>query len=312
MRVLITGVAGFVGNRLAGYLYDQGHEVIGTYLESPPDLPGVELHDVDMLDEDLLRQTVRQVDPEAVIHLAGLSHVGDSWSRPADYFRVNALGTEALLRAAEGVRLLAASSAEVYGFVPDAEQPISEVRQVAPQSPYALTKAAMERLVLPAGGVIVRSFNIIGAGQAPIFALPAFARQLAAIKAGRQEPVLSVGNLTARRDFIHLDDAVRAYDHLLRRGESGRSYNLGSGTAHSIRQVLDRLIEVSGLSPDVREDPDRMRPVDLPLLQADTNRLRELGWRAKHDLDQALEDLWKDARAREAIEGGDHTEQSNA
>jgi GDP-4-dehydro-6-deoxy-D-mannose reductase len=312
MRVLITGVAGFVGNRLAGYLRDQGHEVIGTYLESPPDLPGVELYDVDMLDEELVRQTVQRAAPEAVIHLAGLSHVGDSWSRPADYFRVNVLGTEALLRAVGGVRLLAASSAEVYGFVPETEQPISEVRQIAPQSPYALTKAAMERLILPAGAVVARSFNIIGPGQAPSFALPAFARQLAAMRAGRQEQVLSVGNLTARRDFIHLDDAVRAYDLLLRKGEGGRSYNLGSGTAHSMRQVLDRLIAVSGVAPEVREDPDKMRPVDLPLLRADTRRLRDLGWRPQHSLDQALERLWLAARAQEADEGGHDTEQSKA
>lgn len=292
MRVLITGIAGFVGSRLAGYLRDQGHQVVGMYLETPPDLQGVELYEVDLLDEDLVCKTVRQTAPEAVIHLAGLSHVGDSWSRPAEYFRVNVLGTEGLLRCTGDLRLLAASSAEVYGAVPESQQPIAEARTVAPQSPYALTKAAMERQVMAAGGVVVRSFNIIGPGQAPNFALPTFARQLAAMRLERQKPVLDVGNLTARRDLIHLDDAVQAYEVLLHQSEPGECYNLGTGTAHSIQEVLDRLIAISGLSPEIREDPARVRPVDLPLLQADNNRLQRLGWQPSRDLDQALQELW--------------------
>jgi GDP-4-dehydro-6-deoxy-D-mannose reductase len=302
MRVLITGVAGFVGSRLARYLHRQGHRVSGTYLETPPDLPGVELHDVDLLDADLLAATVQRAAPDVVIHLAGLSHVGDSWTRPADYYRVNVLGTERLLRCTSDVRLLAASSAEVYGAVPEDEQPIPEVREVAPQSPYALTKAAMELLVAQAGGIIVRSFNIIGPGQAPNFALPTFAHQLAAMSVGRQDPVMAVGNLTARRDFIHLDDAVRAYEVLLQKGEASQAYNLGSGTAWSVQEVLDRLIAISGMSPELREDPARVRPVDLPLLRASNDRLRSLGWEAKLDLDRALEDLW-DAALKQ-VSGG--------
>jgi GDP-4-dehydro-6-deoxy-D-mannose reductase len=302
MRVLITGVAGFVGSRLARYLHRQGHRVSGTYLETPPEIPGVDLHDVDLLDADLLAATVQRAAPDVVIHLAGLSHVGGSWTRPADYYRVNVLGTERLLRCTTDVRLLAASSAEVYGAVPEDEQPISEAREVAPQSPYALTKAAMELLVARAGGIIVRSFNIIGPGQAPNFALPNFAHQLAAIHAGRQDPVMAVGNLTARRDFIHLDDAVRAYEVLLQKGEASQAYNLGSGTAFSVQQVLDRLIAISGMSPELQEDPARVRPVDLPLLQANCERLGLLGWEAKLDLDRALEDLW--AAALKQVSGG--------
>ncbi len=181
MRVLITGVSGFVGFRLARHLAAQGHEVAGTYLRDRPDLAGVELFDLDLLDETLLAETVDTVEPQVVVHLAGLSHVGESWSRPADYFRVNVLGSENLVRAAAGARLIAASSAEVYGTVPESDQPISESRSVAPESPYALTKAAMERLVLAEGGLVVRSFNIVGPGQAQNFALPAFTRQLVAM-----------------------------------------------------------------------------------------------------------------------------------
>jgi GDP-4-dehydro-6-deoxy-D-mannose reductase len=306
MRVLITGVSGFVGFRLANHLASQGYEVMGTYLRDRPPLADVELFDVDLLDEGLLTDTLRRAEPEVVIHLAGLSHVGESWSRMADYFRVNVLGSENLVRAAGGTRLLAASSAEVYGAVPEADQPISEDRPLAPQSPYALTKAAMERMVIAADGVVVRSFNIVGPGQARNFALPTFARQLAAMTSGEQEAVLKVGNLTAWRDFVHVDDAVDALELLLRNGETGTCYNLGTGRACSIAESLDRLIEISGVDTEIEEDPARCRPVDLPLLQADNDRLVALGWSQSRDLDRALSDLWQATLALAAGEPGIH------
>lgn len=306
MRVLVTGVSGFVGFRLANRLTSQGYEVMGTYLRDRPSLAEVELFDVDLLDEGLLADILRRAEPEVVIHLAGLSHVGESWSRMADYFRVNVLGSENLLRATGGTRLLAASSAEVYGAVPEADQPISEDRPLAPQSPYALTKAAMERMVIAADGVVVRSFNIVGPGQAQNFALPAFARQLAAMTSGEQEAVLKVGNLTARRDFVHVDDAVDAFELLLRNGETGTCYNLGTGRACSIAESLDRLIEISGVDTEIEEDPARCRPVDLPLLQADSDRLVALGWSQSRDLDRALSDLWQATLALAAGESGIH------
>ena len=310
MRVLITGVSGFVGFRLASHLTAQGHEVAGTYLRDRPSLAGVELFDVDLLDEGLLADILRRVEPEVVIHLAGLSHVGESWSRLADYFRVNVLGSENLLRAAAGIRLLAASSAEVYGVVPAEDQPISETRPLAPQSPYALTKAAMERMVIAADGIVVRSFNILGPGQALNFALPTFARQLAAMTSGEQEAVLKVGNLTARRDFVHVDDAVEALELVLHQGETGTCYNLGTGTSYSIAETLDRLIAISGVDTEIEEDPARCRPVDLPLLQADNGRLVELGWSQSRDLDRALSDLWQATLARATGEPGIHVSTS--
>lgn len=306
MRVLITGASGFVGFRLARHLAAQGHEVAGTYLRDRPDLAGVELFDLDLLDETLLAETVDTVEPQVVVHLAGLSHVGESWSRPADYFRVNVLGSENLVRAAAGARLIVASSAEVYGTVPESDQPISESRSVAPESPYALTKAAMERLVLAEGGLVVRSFNIVGPGQAQNFALPAFTRQLVAMSTGEQDPVLKVGNLTARRDFVHVDDAVGAFELLLRVGEPASCYNLGSGAALSIGEVLDRLIRVSGVATEIEEDPARYRPVDLLLLQADNGKLVDLGWSLRRDLDTALGDLWQATLALAAGEPGIH------
>lgn len=303
MRVLITGVSGFVGRHVARRLLAEGEAVSATFWEDDPSLPGVELFEADILDGAALARVVERSRPEAVIHLAGLSHVGDSWGRMGEYFRVNVLGTENVLRAARGARVVLASSAEVYGAVPEAEQPIGEERPIAPASPYALSKAAAERLALALGGgdaVVVRSFNLIGAGQARRFALPSFASQLAAIRAGRGEPVIHVGNLSARRDFVHVEAAAEAFALLARRGEGGTAYNLASGRALSMAEALDRLIRISGVEARVRPDPERMRPVDQPLLLGDPGRLEALGWKAEPGFDRAIEDLWREAAGRAA------------
>lgn len=293
MHVLITGVGGFVGSRLARLLAERGERVSGTYLDERPDLPGVDLYPADLLDREALAAAVRGADPDAVVNLAGLAHIADSWDkdRIAGYFQVNVMGTENIVAAAAGRRVVIASSADVYGEVPEAEQPIPEDRPIAPRSPYALTKAAAERLALREGAIVVRSFNLVGPGQHPSFALPAFARQLAAIQRG-QEPVLRVGNLSARRDFLHVDDGALAYRLLAEKGEPGGIYNLASGTAVEIKEALDCLLAVSGVSAEIQTDPTRIRPIDLPLLCGDPSRLRALGWAPARGLEAALADLW--------------------
>jgi GDP-4-dehydro-6-deoxy-D-mannose reductase len=293
MHVLITGIGGFLGLRLAGHLLTAGDRVTGTYLDSRPDLEGAELHEADLLDAPALARVVRDADPDVVVHLGALSHVGESWKRIPDYFRVNVLGTENLLAAAEGRRVLVASSAEVYGIVPEERQPIREEEGPDPRSPYALTKAAAERLAFARGAVVVRSFNLVGPGQSPMFALPAFASQLADVRRGKQEPVLRVGNLSAQRDFAHVDDGVAALRRLAEKGEPGRAYNLATGCAVSIGEALERLMAVSGVHARIETDPDRMRPVDIPVLAGDAARLRALGWEPRRTLDDALADLWE-------------------
>lgn len=293
MRVFITGISGFVGSRLAHYLTSREHEVAGTFIREAPELTDVKLYAADLLDLAALERAVGDFRPEVVVHLAGLSHVGESWLRWGEYFRVNSLGTENLLRTTADMRLVAASSAEVYGHVPEEDQPIAEDRPLAPQSPYAMTKAAAERLAAMQGAVVVRSFNIVGPGQAPSFALPSFAGQLAEIRREERQPVIRVGNLAARRDFLHVDDAVEAYSLLLEQGEPGEAYNLGGGRAYGVGEALERLIAISGVETQVEVDPDRVRPVEIPLLLADTRRLCALGWSATRTLDDALKDLWE-------------------
>lgn len=292
MRVLVTGVGGFLGPVLARVLRARGHEVAGTWVGGRPDLAGVRSFEADLRDLPRLTEVVGAADPEVVVHLAGLSHVGESWQRMPEYVEINVGGTANLLVAAAGRRVVLASSAEVYGAVPEAEQPIREARPPDPLTPYALSKVAAERLGLAAGAVVARCFNLVGPGQSPSFALPAFATQLCAIARGEQEPVLRVGNLTPRRDFVHVADGAAALALLVERGEPGGVYNVASGCAPSIAEALARLLAVAGVEARVEEDPARVRPIDLPLLRGDASRLRALGWAPQRSLDDALADLW--------------------
>jgi GDP-4-dehydro-6-deoxy-D-mannose reductase len=260
------------------------------------DLEGVDLHEANLLDRRALEGAVAAADPEVIVNLAGLSHIGDSWGKKMpDYFWVNVVGTENVLAAAAGRKVVVVSSADVYGEVPEECQPIPESRPISPRSPYALTKAAAERLAFAAGAVVARSFNLIGPGQAPGFVLPGFAAQLAAITRGEREPVLRVGNLSAKRDFVHVDDGAAAYRLLAAKGEPGTTYNIASGQAFSIGEILHRLMKTAGVSPRIETDPEKFRAVDLPLLQGDAGRLRALGWEPRRSLDDALDDLWAEA-----------------
>jgi GDP-4-dehydro-6-deoxy-D-mannose reductase len=307
-RVLVTGAEGFVGGRLVPRLVERGAAVIACHapgtVTASDDTTGVrvpvEQIALDIRDRDAVDSVFRATAPAAVVHLAGLSEVMASWRRIDDYYRVNVEGSENVVSAARDLsaacRLVVASSAEVYGPVPDAELPVRETRGLEPGSPYAVTKAAAERLSLPLGAIVVRSFNLIGPGQGANFALPSFAAQLAAIEAGREEPVLHVGNLTARRDFVHVDDGADAYALLVDRGEPGSVYNVARGEAIELEAALEQLIRISGLEVEIRQDPDRMRPADVPVMCGDASRLRALGWRPKRSFDRALEAIWEDAR----------------
>jgi GDP-4-dehydro-6-deoxy-D-mannose reductase len=295
MHVLITGITGFIGVHLARRLRAAGCRVSGLSSDPATRLPGVDAQvfpHVDILDGAALAHVISRCDPQVVVHLAGLSHVGESWKRPGDYLRVNFGGTRNVLRAAAARRVIVASSSEVYGPVPEAEQPIREDRPLDPRSPYAMTKACAEQLALDAGALVVRSFNAVGAGQARHFALPSFAAQLAAIGQGEAEPVIEVGDLSPRRDFLHADDVAAGYQTLLEHGAG-----LASGEDHSIGEALERLRAISGVAAEVKRDPSRERPVDLPRLCGDAGRLRALGWRPERGLDEALRDLWQEARA---------------
>jgi GDP-4-dehydro-6-deoxy-D-mannose reductase len=300
MRALVTGAVGFLGPSVVRALVARGAEVHGTWLGQGDAPPGLDLHRVDLADEAGLERVLDRTRPEVVVHLAGLAHVGESWKRIAEYYAVNLVGTERVARMAQSrrARLVFASSAEVYGPVEASDLPLRESREPAPATPYALTKAAGERWVMATGGVVARIFNVVGAGQAWTYALPAFAAQLAQIALGAAPPVLKVGNLEARRDFVHREDAARALALLTERGEPGGIYNVASGLAPSIREALERLLAVSGVAASIEIDPERLRPADVPELRGDSTRLRALGWVPSLDLDAGLAELWTQALER--------------
>jgi len=297
MRVLVTGANGFLGRHLVAALTRRGDEPLAASLDRSGLPDDVAWRELDVRDRPALTAAVDRFDPQLVVHLAALSHVGTSWKQIAEYYSVNFEGTASLVAAAAGRRIFFASSAEVYGAVPESEQPIRETRPLAPRSPYALTKAAGERLALDAGATVVRLFNLLGPGQVPTFALPSFAAQLAAIAAGGIEPVLRVGNLEARRDFVHVRDAVDALLTLAASAPSERIFNLASGREYSIAEMLERLIALSGVAARVEIDAARLRPADIPCLAGDAGRLRALGWAPSRGVDAALAELWDEARA---------------
>lgn len=291
MRVLITGIGGFVGRHLASRLTAVGHDVYGLSLRPACDVAAVEVHTADVRDRDQVDEVVASSRPEAVVHLAGLAR--PRANRPPDEFMgVNVGGTQNVVESVSQLdvaRIVLASSGQVYGKVEPESQPISEDHPRAPLSPYGESKAKAEDIVLghPAG-MVVRSFNSIGQGQPPGFALPDFAHKLADIKAGRRE-VLECGNLSARLDFLHVSDAVEGYRAVLEHGEPGAIYNLASGVDRLMEEMLDLLIEVSGVR--ARVEAGLAEPV-IGLLKGDNQRLRALGWQPAHTVGEALQELW--------------------
>lgn len=295
MRAFVTGASGFVGTWLHAHLAECGDEVVAAH------------HDVDVTEPGAIADAIAGARPDAVYHLAGLAHVGRSWEQPAEYFRVNALGTVHVLEAARRCRpeprVLVVSSAEVYGTVRPEQLPVAEDEPLRPVSPYAASKAAAEQVALQAhlghGSPVVRArpFNHAGPGQAPSFVVPAFARRIvAARREGSGE--LRVGNLSAHRDLTDVRDVVRAYRLLVEHGEPGEAYNVCSGRAVSVEAVVRRMLALAGADLELREDPELLRPVDVPVLRGDPSRLRRAtGWEPRVALDDTLRDVLDEARA---------------
>jgi GDP-4-dehydro-6-deoxy-D-mannose reductase len=315
VRLLVTGAAGFVGGHLVGFLRAERpdveiHGVVlpqgGVSWRGPA---GVRVLEADLNDPKAAAAAVEEVRPEAVVHLAGQASVHQSWLDPALTLRTNVLGLVHLLDAARRLALrpavLVVGSAEEYGPVGPEEIPIREEAPLRPASPYAVSKvaqAALARLYGPAGGmriVLTRTFHHTGPGRGEAFAESSFARQIAEIEAGRRPAVLEVGNLEAVRDFTDVRDVVRAYWMLLAKGRGGEAYNVCSGRGRRIRDLLDTLLAASSARVEVRLDPERLRPSDVPVQVGDPGRLRAAtGWQPEIPLERTLGDLLDDWRTR--------------
>jgi GDP-4-dehydro-6-deoxy-D-mannose reductase len=290
VRSLITGGRGFVGTWLAAYLREQGDEVVAIDYE------------VDVTDPVALLEAVTAAAPDAIYHLAALTHVGDSWKDPLQVLQVNVIGTAALLAAARQCgtdpRILVTSSAEVYGAVTDPSlMPLDELTPTAPLTPYAASKLAAEALIGQAFRghgqevIVVRPFNHIGPGQTPNFAVPALAKRI--VEADRRgDSSISVGNLAARRDFTDVRDVVKAYRMLIDSGTPGEVYNVCSGHDVAIEEIATTLLRLAGTSLEFKTDPALTRPVEVPVLRGDPTRLQHAtGWKPEIPLDQTLADV---------------------
>lgn len=294
MRALITGIAGFAGGHLAEFLLrETDWEVWGTVHHTDHNVAHLRdqlyLRRVDLREPDAVIQLIRDAQPDRVYHLAGQSYVPVSWDNPWQTFEINVRSQinllEAILAADVAPRVLVVASNEEYGFITPDDLPIDEETPLRPASPYAVSKVAQDMLGLQYHlnyglfVVRVRPFNHIGPRQRSEFVAAAFARQLAEIEAGLRLPVVKVGNLEAQRDFTDVRDMVRAYFLALEQGEAGEVYNIGAGQAHSIRQLLDILLDLSTAQVTVEQDPARMRPSDVPVIVCDATRFRtRTGW----------------------------------
>jgi GDP-4-dehydro-6-deoxy-D-mannose reductase len=299
-RVLVTGAAGFAGGHLLDRLGGTS-DIVGWY--RPGTEPGpagrhVLWRAVELTDAVAVREAVEAARPGRIYHLAGAPSVETSWVNAVPHLEINALGTHFLLDTVRRLRLdcrvLVVTSAQVYQV---SERALDEQAPRVPSSPYGLTKLAQDQIALQAASadgmdvVVARPFNHAGPRQTPGFAIASFARQVAGIEAGREPPVMHVGNLDTRRDISDVRDVVDAYVRIMEGGETGEVYNVCAGLAPRMGDLLDELLRLSTARIAVEVDPTRLRPHDAPVVLGDAGKLvRELHWHREFPIERTLRD----------------------
>ena len=305
---LVTGATGFAGGHLVARLASRGGPVAAWAHRGgshpPSGAGGVIWRAVDLLDRQAIRDALAGIQPSVIYHCAGFADVHNAWRVPLRALRVNALGTHHLLEAVReanlSCRVLVTGSAMVYRPSVD---PLTEDSPIGAAGPYAISKLAQEMTASasPLPVVIVRPFNHAGPGQSAAYATSAFAQQIAEIESGRRDAVLHVGNLDARRDITDVRDTVRAYEALAERGRTQTPYNVCSGEARTMRELLDVLLSLSRVRVRIEVDPSRLRPSDNPVIAGSHERLtRDTGWRPEIPIERTLADLldhWRHAIA---------------
>lgn len=301
MKALITGVNGFVGNYLSKYLIEQGYTVYGTVIEEDIIMNNVFIKKMNLLNKDQVIETIKSINPDQIFHLAGQSAVGLSWKEPTLTMNVNINGTINLLDAVRenniDTKVLIVGSSDEYGIVNPEQCPINENTQLNPTSPYAISKMAQEQISklyinsYKMKLIMVRAFNHIGPMQSKNFVVSDFASKIAEIEKGLQ-PVMKVGNIDACRDFTDVRDIVRGYCMLMNNGKIGEIYNIGSGNAYKIRDILDILLSLSSINIKVEIDPDKLRPSDVPIIQCDNSKIvAQVKWMPKYNIKHTLRDI---------------------
>lgn len=302
-KALIIGGAGFVGNYLMDYLKKEyGWSVAVTKMESEViQKEDIDIYDLDILDKDAIVKVLYLVKPDYIFHLAAQSSVGLSWKNPGMTIDVNIKGSINLLEAIKkygGIpRILMIGSGEEYGHISKEFIPIQEETILHPGNIYAATKACQNMLgkiysdAYQMEIIMVRAFNHIGPAQSPIFVISDFCKQVAEIEKAQRHPVIQVGNLSAYRDFTDVRDVVAAYTLLMEKGKSGETYNVGSGKAIQIQTILEEILQLSSVEIKIEVDKAKLRPVDIPVIEADIKKLVETtGWKRKYKLIDTLKE----------------------
>ncbi len=309
MRVLITGITGFAGSHLADFCLEKkdvdlyGIKRWRSRTENIEHIwDRVKLLECDLRDATSTRDVIDKIKPDYIFHLAAQSFVPTSWNAPSESLSTNIIGQlnvfEAVRKTGLSCRIQIACSSEEYGMVYQDEIPIKETNPLRPLSPYGVSKVGQDMLGyqyhMSYGMEIVRTrgFNHTGPRRGPVFVCSDFAKQLVDIGAGRRSAVMEVGNLDARRDFTDVRDMVRAYWLSLEKGKPGEVYNICTGKSYSIKEILDMLIELSGVKVEVRTDRGRLRPSDVPRLEGDYSKFSsDTGWKPEIDIRKTLADL---------------------
>ncbi|MCX7918597.1 MAG: GDP-mannose 4,6-dehydratase [bacterium] len=305
MKLIITGINGFVGQHLAQYIISETKEsLFGLDIQTVScDLPGIILHTVDLMNTDQVAQTIATIQPDGIFHLAARTNVPESYQQQTATLMTNIVGTVNLLDAVRQAnlpkcRIIIACSADQYGKVFPEELPIKESQPFRPLTPYAVSKIGQEMVAyqyylnyqLPI--IRIRAFNHTGPGQKPDFVCPAFAKQIADIEKNKQNRQIMVGNLDTCRDFTDVRDIVRAYWLAMERGEAGEVYNVCSGQGYSVREILNLLLSMTTEKIDIVQDQNRTRPVDVPILVGDNSKFKhQTGWSPQIPFHQTLSDL---------------------
>lgn len=319
MKALIIGGGGFVGPYLVKHLKnDCGYEVAVTKTEKEQlQFDGVSVINLDILQPEQIKAVLKAERPDYIFHLAAQSSVAYSWKNPTLTIDVNIKGCINLLEVLKDLknegcnpRTLLIGSGEEYGHIRQEECPINEDNVLRPGNIYAATKSCQNmlgRIYSDAYGIdvmMVRAFNHIGPNQAPLFVVADFCRQVAEIEKGLKEPVMRVGNLSAKRDFTDVRDVVIAYELLVRQGKRGETYNVGSGHALPIQEILDKIIGMSDAKIKVEVDPARLRPVDVPIIEPDITKINsQTGWKPSISLDTTIRetlDYWREEVTNES------------
>lgn len=313
--MLITGISGFVGGHFTRFLLDQKNrfDIHGVSRSEPswdfiPDrdakFDAITFHQCDLLDAEKIYSIVKNVQPDYILHLASFSSVAQSWKAPLTSFLNN---TNAFLNIVEAVRLLGSptrilsvGSSEEYGIVPLGDLPLTEQKHVAPENPYAVARVSEEYLaqVYEKGYDLdiccTRSFNHIGPGQSDQFVVSSIAKQFAEISTHCKKPIVKIGDGSIVRDFIDIDDVIRAYDSILAKGVAGEVYNVCSGKGHSILDIVTCLSELTQIQVTVEQNTDLIRPVDNPVLVGSYEKLHQVtGWNPERTLENSLEKMYE-------------------